>query len=77
VGAEEDETLGVREGTLPFFSYTIIQLFMSCTRCKRADMFVCLVESSLERRVLSSCSSYSKKVCRVEPRLSMEFSSSL
>jgi hypothetical protein len=44
-GAEEDEAPGVRGETVPFHSYAIIRLFMSWTRCKRADMFVCLTDS--------------------------------
>jgi hypothetical protein len=72
-GEEEDEAPGVNEGTFPFLSYVIIQLFMSCTSCKRADMSVCLIESPLGRPVLSSCCSYSRQVCIVEPRLSIDF----
>ena len=76
-GAEEDEAPGVREETVPFRSNIIIRLFISCTSYKRENMLVYLVDSPWGRPVLSSCSSYSKKVCRVEPRLSMDFSSSL
>jgi hypothetical protein len=70
---EEDEAPRVIEGTLAFRSYAITQLFMSCTSCKRVDMFIYLTESPLGRPVLSSCSSYSKQVCRAEPRLLMAF----
>jgi hypothetical protein len=76
-GVEEDEAPGVRGETFHFLSYAIIQLFIYCTSCKRADMFVCLTDSPWGRPVLSSCSSYSKQLCRVELRLPMDFSSSL
>jgi hypothetical protein len=76
-GAKEDEALGVRRETFPFRSYAIIRLFIYCTSCKRVDMYVCLTNSPSGRPVLSSCSSYSKQVCRVELGLSMYFSSSL
>jgi hypothetical protein len=36
-------------------------------------MSVYLTESPLGRPVLSSCSSYSKQVCKVKPRLSIIF----
>jgi hypothetical protein len=76
-GAEEVESPGVRGETVPFHSNAIIRLFISCTSYKRVDMSVCLIDSPSGRPVLSSCSSYSEKVCRVEPRLSMDFSTTM
>jgi hypothetical protein len=68
-GAEEDEAPVLRGLTVTLCSKSIIQLFISCTSCKRADISIYLTDSPWGRPVHSSCSSYSVQVCRARTEI--------